>query len=768
MFLGAIVLQAGALFLLAQARGSAAYDVRVVRADVQRRLAAAIARALAPTPSARHESIEAMARALAPADPVTVRSVQWMAMGTVAAAVIALTATRIGRHTAPAQPAAVIQQSAGPTAQAQLVAPAVLQTPATDPQAASSEPGLSFKSRDWALITAFENHTGEAILDGTLEFALERELSNSSFVNIVPRERIDDVLRLMVKPVDAKIDWQLGREICLRDGGIRALITGRVDKIGATYVLSSQIVNPQDGVVARSLTEEAASQADLLPALRREGLRVREALGEMLSTIRSSEAALEQVTTPSLHALQLYSQAAAFLKGDWGEWKDEPAEQLLRQAISEDDSFASAYILLAYTVKHLRHPDEEVLGYASRAFQLASHASDVERYFIIGSYYGFQAQRSPGTEAEHEVNLRKAMTAYQALLRIKPDHFWGSGNLFFAYEELRQEPQATNALIHLAEIRPTSVDFQLRVGLRLIARREMNRVPVVLRRLHALVTPDVARRSPRDKAFVQLLEAWDAWARYDVRRVRRIADDLLRGEAADDATFAVVAQPLTSIYIGLGRLSDYRRLLVPRLPPQDRNPALLPALLQEIELGKPGALDTLRDFMASNYSDLKSVPFNIVLAFALVELGRFDDALTFTADQKVFLALIEAYKAIAKGRVQDGIRAFDAANQLLPAPNAFEMLEARAVAQGWKREGRLQTAIDVLEKATENRWPRVLAAGQNSVATWIQALELLADLYRETGRSKEAAAVDRQLVKLLAEADPDYPPLVRLKHRYAQ
>jgi len=48
----------------------------------------------------------------------------------------------------------------------------------------------------------------------------------------------------MKKPLDTRIDAALGREICLRDGGIRALLTGRVEKVGSTYVLSVGVGRP--------------------------------------------------------------------------------------------------------------------------------------------------------------------------------------------------------------------------------------------------------------------------------------------------------------------------------------------------------------------------------------------------------------------------------------------------------------------------------------------------------------------------------------------
>jgi hypothetical protein len=106
------------------------------------------------------------------------------------------------------------------------------------------QPVLPFAERDWVLIADFENRTGKEVLDGTLEYALERELSNSRFVNVAPRERINDVLELMKRPLDTSIDAAMGREVSLRDGGIRALITGRVEKLDTTYVLSAVLVNP--------------------------------------------------------------------------------------------------------------------------------------------------------------------------------------------------------------------------------------------------------------------------------------------------------------------------------------------------------------------------------------------------------------------------------------------------------------------------------------------------------------------------------------------
>ncbi len=128
--------------------------------------------------------------------------------------------------------------------------------------------GLDFQERDWVLIADFENRTGELVFDGVLESALRREIANSQFVNVVPRERIEDTLRLMRKPLDTRIDPEVAREISLRDAGIKALLTGGIEKLDSTYLLSVELVDPSAGQTIAATSKEAAGQSEVLTALR--------------------------------------------------------------------------------------------------------------------------------------------------------------------------------------------------------------------------------------------------------------------------------------------------------------------------------------------------------------------------------------------------------------------------------------------------------------------------------------------------------------------
>src|SRR5262249_39386327 len=148
---------------------------------------------------------------------------------------------------------------------------------------------LPFKARDWVLVTSFENKTGLSIFDGTLEAALERELRNSRYLNVVPRERINDALALMRKPDTATIDAALGREVCLRDGEIRAMVTGRIEKIGSRFLLSVNLLDPRRGVAVAGVAEEAGGEAEALPAIQRASDRLRKTLGEALPQLPPEE-----------------------------------------------------------------------------------------------------------------------------------------------------------------------------------------------------------------------------------------------------------------------------------------------------------------------------------------------------------------------------------------------------------------------------------------------------------------------------------------------
>ena len=281
----------------------------------------------------------------------------------------------------------------------------------------SSAPALPFEEREWVLIADFDNTTGEPIFDSTLEVALKEELTGAGRITMVSRQRIEDTLRLMRRPLDATLDAATALEICLRDGQIRVLVRGGVEKLGPSYVLRVELVDPASGVTVAGLSEEAAGQSEVLPAARRLASWARETLHEELSkfsVIPESER-LAKVTTSSLRALGLFMEAG----GESGQAQRESRggprwlPDLYKEAIAEDPEFASAYIWYAWALRNTRTvparaAPQDHIPYAERAFELADTTSELEKHWIRGSYH------------ETVGEFDEAVAAYEVLLRLDP------------------------------------------------------------------------------------------------------------------------------------------------------------------------------------------------------------------------------------------------------------------------------------------------------------------------------------------------------------
>ncbi|MBZ5561875.1 MAG: winged helix-turn-helix domain-containing protein [Acidobacteriia bacterium] len=612
------------------------------------------------------------------------------------------------------------------------------------------KPGIAFNPRDWVLISSFENRTGEAVFDGTLEYALERELCNSKFVNVVPRERINDTLVLMKKPPNTRLDAGLGREICQRDGGIRVLLTGRVEKLDETYLLSVAVVDPTDGVSVASLTEEATGQNHVPAILRRLSNRVRERLGEELPRIARGNQALEKATTPSLRALQLYSHGMALVN----ERKWEQAAALLDQAVKEDPKFASAHIYLAHCYSNVDKEDQAAPHYR-KAFELADTTTDRERYFILGSYYG---RFMPDPEKE--------LRSYEILVRLYPDHYWGIHKLVFAYLGMGLPKQAIQYACRLAEMRPNDLGANHAAAYTLFQDGDNPALarPYALR-ARALLTPESLEASPHIGRWVLLFPPTECWQRGNAHEAKNELSQMARVVSPlTTKTRDSYMQAVGLSYLALGNLRSAEELFKNLSESDDRNFDLaLTALARDDQatlrrysrrLGGGGLLTTLMPPILMARAGLLSEAQE---AIAMRERSK-----EWIADPELrgFVKVMKGELALAQGQRSKAIVLLQEGLQAINRPDTFTFfMGVEALARAWEDEGNLPEAIAALEKASAAR-PRVqILLG----FAWMRIQWRLAQLYRKVGREQDARRIEDELRGLLANADTDFPMLVQLK-----
>ncbi len=112
----------------------------------------------------------------------------------------------------------------------------------------------------------------------------------------------------MQRSPDERVTRQLARDIARREQ-LKALVAGSIGKLGSHYVLALEAVNAESGDVMAREQVEAAGTEQVLTALGGATSRLREKLGESLTSIQRFDAPLPNATTPSLEALHAYSLA---------------------------------------------------------------------------------------------------------------------------------------------------------------------------------------------------------------------------------------------------------------------------------------------------------------------------------------------------------------------------------------------------------------------------------------------------------------------------
>lgn len=236
--------------------------------------------------------------------------------------------------------------------------------------------------KDTIVLADFINTTGDSVFDDTVRQGLAMQLDQSPFLSLISEDRMQQVLRLMGQPPDARLTPEIARDLCERTGST-AVLDGTIASLGSNYVLGLRARDCRTGNVLAEEQVQAARKEDVLNALGEIASKFRSRLGESLTTVQKHNTPLAEATTSSLEALKAYS-AGLKISASKGTGAAIP---FFKRAIDLDPKFASAYAALG-----LMYGDggESALAAenTSKAYQLRERASDEEKFFITAYYDG--------------------------------------------------------------------------------------------------------------------------------------------------------------------------------------------------------------------------------------------------------------------------------------------------------------------------------------------------------------------------------------------
>ena len=318
---------------------------------------------------------------------------------------------------------------------------------------------MKLSAKDTIVLADFTNTTGEAIFDKTFKQATRLDLGQSPFLNVLPDQRVSEILKQMGRPVGQRLTREVTREVCLRTNS-RAMIAGAISRQGIGYEIELAAYSCATDKEIASSEEEAADQSKVLRTISRIDEELRRKLGESLPSLQEFNRPLEEATTSSLEALQDYNE------GILAAQQKSIAEAIpyYEHAVQLDPNFAQAHSALAtayYTAGQPRIGGE----YARRAYELRNRVGERERLSITGMYHRrVTGQALEGVKVAQEW-VRKfpndyngyiylggfyhvlgdydnSLQAYRAAMQIAPDRVSSYSNAMWCYLNLERYDEA--------------------------------------------------------------------------------------------------------------------------------------------------------------------------------------------------------------------------------------------------------------------------------------------------------------------------------------
>jgi eukaryotic-like serine/threonine-protein kinase len=295
------------------------------------------------------------------------------------------------------------------------------------------------------LVADFENHTGDPVLDDTLEPMINVAMEGASFINAYSRGDARKLAKKLPNGTD-KLDVQSARLVAVNQG-VNAIITGDISLRGNKYEVSAKALDPVSGNVLAKSDFIVADKQEILHDLPKLAAPIRKALGDATPPSVQFGAVSGGFAAASLEAVQ---QDALGVDEQFA-GKFQEAFDSFQKAAQLDPKFARAYTGMAAMALNLGRP-QEATQYMKLAMEHVDRMTERERYRNRGLYY----QTTGDWQNCVEENTQ--------LVNHYPADRVGWNNLATCYTQLRNAPKALEAAQKSVQIVPKGVGQRLNLS----------------------------------------------------------------------------------------------------------------------------------------------------------------------------------------------------------------------------------------------------------------------------------------------------------------
>ena len=614
----------------------------------------------------------------------------------------------------------------------------------------SSRHARALTEKDTAVLAEFVNTTGDPVFDGTLKQALAVQLDQSPFLNLLPDSKVQEALKYMGRKPDERITRDLAREISLRQNA-KAIISGSIASLGSHYVIIVEASNAQTGDSIAREQAEASNKEEVLKSLDKAASGLRQKLGESLASVQQYATPLAEATTSSLDALKEYSIGNDLHNRS----QDDDALPHLQKATELDGNFALAWATLGI-VNSNRGSHNLADVQIQKAYDLRDRASERERLYITGHYYG----KVLG-------DIDKEIELYHQWLQIYPRDNRAWANLALELEQLGQPEKGLEA---------STQDLAVSPGDTYGYQNQMSAYLSLNRWDEARAVGDLASSQKKDTISIHSFFMFLAAAKRDDAELRR----QVAWAAGKPAEYGMSSR-FCAYQDTFGHIKDSRETAKQALSLAQKfgfNEA--PAFVSSIRAYR----DAFHGFSGSARpaaaESVRLTDERAVRSFAAVALAQAGDTAqaekiineldkTYPADTIIKYGFSPAVRALlmlhrnqaAQAAAElEPVRKYDLAFSIGGNNPAFLLLYVRGLAYLQAKDG--VKAVGEFQKILDHN-------GVNTISVFLPLAQLgLARAYVLQDDTAKAKTAYQDFFAIWKDADPDVPVLIAAKSEYAK
>ena len=302
------------------------------------------------------------------------------------------------------------------------------------------------RGRVSVLLADFDNKTGDAVFDGTLEPMLSVALEGAPFISSYDRGQAKRVAARL-QPGTTRMDGPVAELVAVREG-VDIVIAGAITPEGSGYRVQVAALDAATGKpVMKEEQMNASNKQEVLEVAGKLADRVRKGLGDTTTT-STSQSAAETYTAASLQAAHEYAVAQSLQQE--GKWTE--AIETYRHATELDPEMGRAYAGLAAMYANLGQKQQ-----AEKSYQLAmahiDRMTDREKYRTRSGYYLLMK------------NPLKVIDELSVLVEQYPADTAGRANLAFARFQQRDMGKALEEQRRVLTLLPHSVSQRSNLSL---------------------------------------------------------------------------------------------------------------------------------------------------------------------------------------------------------------------------------------------------------------------------------------------------------------